>query len=540
MAATPDRRGSAGEVLAALDIGTNSFHLVIARITGSGFEVVTRAREMVRLGHGGGDMKEISAEAMERGVAALGRMQALAAAHGAPIRAVATSAVREAANADEFIGAAAGIGVDVEVISGLEEARLIYLGVLQAVPVFDRQVLVVDVGGGSTEVVVGAEGLTHAARSFKLGAVRLTDRFFPAGKLTPAAVTECRAFVRSVLSIFRREVVRLGFETAVASSGTADAVARMVHAASGEPAPVTFNGFEFTRKQLDGVVKALTKRRTAEARRSVPGLEATRADIAVAGALVLQAVAETFDVPAFVYSEAALREGVLLDTIERHTGGTVHHLRDVSRRSIAALAARCDDDPEHSGHVAGLALELFARTRPLHRLPPETADYLEAAALLANVGLVISHSRHHLHSYYVIRHSELTGLTDEEIEIVAQVARYHRKSAPKASHPEFAALDEPTQRLVRVLAGILRVAIALDRTHDQRVTGIDVRISADLVRIIAHRRDGSDIELELYTANERSELLAEVLGRIVEIVPDDATVGSARPDAARADAAAAR
>jgi exopolyphosphatase / guanosine-5'-triphosphate,3'-diphosphate pyrophosphatase len=320
------------------------------------------------------------------------------------------------------------------------------------------------------------------------------------------------------LSIFRKEVARLGFKMAIASSGSAEAVARMVHAASGEVTPVTFNRYEFTRKQVDAVVKSLVKRRTADARRSVPGLDASRADIAVAGALVLQAVAETFDIPSFVFSDGALREGVLLDTIERRTGGTLHHLRDVSRRSIRALAERCDDDPQHSQHVAELSLDLFDRLQALHRLGPEAADYLEAAALLANVGLVISHSKHHLHSYYVIRQSELTGLTDAEIEIIAQIARYHRKSAPKPSHADYAALDEASQRLVRVLAGILRVAIALDRTHDQRVERIGVQVAAEVVRIEAHRRDGADIELELYTANERSALLAEVLDRRIGIV----------------------
>ena len=180
-----------------------------------------------------------------------------------------------------------------------------------------------------------------------------------------------------------------------------------------------------------------------------------------------------FGVERYTFSEAALRDGVLVDTVSRMssavegTSGTLHHLRDVSRRSIAQLAERCDDDPAHSAHVARLALALFDELAPLHGLDATAREYLEAGALLANVGLVVAHSKHHLHAYYVIRNSELAGLTDLEIEIIAQIARYHRKSEPKSSHAEFASLGAGDQALVRTLAGILRVAISLDRSHER-------------------------------------------------------------------------
>ena len=206
--------------LAALDIGTNSFHLVVARVLDNGYEIVTREKETVRLGHGGGDMKELSNDAIDRGISSLRRMQRIAAAHNAPVRAVATSAVREAHNAAEFLTRARREAkVDIEVISGLEEARLIYLGVLQAVPAFEQRVILVDIGGGSTEVLVGERGETLAARSFKLGAVRLTDRFFAGGTTTSDSVSECRSYIRSILATFEREVDDLGFDVAVVSSG---------------------------------------------------------------------------------------------------------------------------------------------------------------------------------------------------------------------------------------------------------------------------------------------------------------------------------
>ena len=505
--------------LAALDIGTNSFHLVVARLLDNGYEVVTREKETVRLGHGGGDMKEMSADAMDRGISSLRRMQRIAASHGATVRAVATSAVREAKNADVFLTRARREAkIDIEVISGLEEARLIHLGVLQAVPVFDQRALLVDIGGGSTEVLVGERGETLAARSFKLGAVRLTDRFFPGGAASAESVSECRSYTRSILATFEREVEDLGFDVSVVSSGTAETIARMIHAARDDTALHTFNRFEFTVTELQSIVEALAKKKSSEDRRSIPGLDPTRADIILAGALVLESVADIYGIKRFVFSEAALREGVLLDTIARLQGGALHHLRDVSRRSIRALAERCDDDLTHSAHVAALALQLFDATESLHGLSTEAREYLEAGALLANVGLVISHSKHHLHSYYVIRNSELTGLTDAEIEIIAQIARYHRKSAPKAGHAEFARLSPDDQRLVKTLAGILRVAIGLDRSHDGRVRSLMAQVRRDRLVVEAESKRNKEISLELYTANERSDLLEEVLGQRVSIV----------------------
>ena len=209
---------------------------------------------------------------------------------------------------------------------------------------------------------------------------------------------------------------------------------------------------------------------------------------------------------------------MLLDTIARLQGGALHHLRDVLRRSIRRPGRAVRRRLTHSAHVAALALQLFDSTEPQHGLPTEAREYLEAGALLANVGLVISHSKHHLHSYYVIRNSELTGLTDAEIEIIAQIARYHRKSAPKASHAEFGRLSPEDQRLVKTLAGILRVAIGLDRSHDGRVRSVMAQMRNDRLVVEAVAKRGKEISLELYTANERSDLLEEVLGKRVGIV----------------------
>lgn len=512
-------------ILGALDIGTNSFHLVLARPVGSDrFETITREREVVRLGHGGGDMKQLAPAAIDRGIAALRRMRRIVDSYDATVRAVATSAVREADNAAEFLTRARDEArLDIEVISGIEEARLIHLGALQAVPVYDRRILLIDIGGGSTEVLIGERDDVLAARSFKLGAVRLTDRFFPGGKVTPKAVRACRQYVRDVLTHFQRDVDALGFEIAVASSGTAESLAQVTHAGRGEEPLTTYNCARFTRAEVRDALHVFVKHRTAAERAAVPGLEAVRSDIIVAGTVILETAAEMFGIKELTFSEGALRDGVLIDTMARADGDTAgrHHLRDVSRRSIQQLAERCDDDPAHSAHVARLALQLFDALAPIHGLGPTARDYLEAGARLANVGLVVAHSKHHLHAYYVIRHSELAGLTDAEIEVIAQIARYHRKSAPKASHPEFAALPAESQALVRTLAGILRVAIGLDRSHQGRVERVqaETRNQKVMLSVVAAPGVGGDIALELYAANERKGLLEAVLDRRVELIP---------------------
>ncbi len=512
-----------GDTLAAIDVGTNSFHLVVARVVGDDrFEVVGREKEMVRLGSGAGDMKVLAADAIDRGVATLARFRQVADISGAPVRAVATSAVREAENHDEFLRRAElEAGVHVEVISGVEEARLIHLGVLQAVPVFDRPLFLVDIGGGSTELLFGYQGEARASRSLKLGAVRLTNRFFAGDRLHPSALSSCRSYVRSVLMPFAHETGTLGFEVAIASSGTAQAVAQISVALRGGDSPQTWNRHELAADDVGRVVARLAKAHSVAERRKVPGLDPKRADIILAGALLLEQVVDVFGVEQLVISDYALREGVLLDTLQRTRGlvNAPHHLRELSRRSVAHLAEACDEDPLHSTHVARLALQLFDATRPQHGLDDGCREYLEAGALLANVGLFISHSQHHRHSYYVIRNSErLTGFTDAEIEIIAQVARYHRKSAPKASHPEFARLGPDDQALVRALAALLRVAIGLDRTHDGRVGAVTARLERGQLVISAHPAGEADLGLELYTAADRSTLLAEVLGRPVRVV----------------------
>ncbi|HEY4410981.1 MAG TPA: Ppx/GppA phosphatase family protein [Acidimicrobiia bacterium] len=509
--------------VAAIDIGTNSIHLVVARPTGNNrFEILARDKEVVRLGSGSGDMKELQPDAIERGVAALGRFRRVADTFGAEVHAVATSAVREAENRDDFLEAAlAKANVKIEVISGVEEARLIHLGVLQAVPVFDQQVVVVDIGGGSTEFIVGTGGDVLVARSLKVGAIRLTERFFRKEPVKKKAVDDARKFVRSFLPRVNEMVVEAGgFEVAVGSSGTILNVYEMVRARQGGEAPRQVGMRSFTADDLADVVDDLASRPRVADRLDVPGLDPRRADIILGGVVILEEVVRNLGITELVVSDFALREGVLLDVVRRRQAGSLGHLRDLRYESVRHLAALVPGEQAHSEQIAELALQLFEGLRHLTELSDEAEEWLEAAALLQNVGLVISHDRHHLHSYYVIRNSELlTGFTDHELEIMALVARYHRKSTPKLRHPEYAGLPDEDQRVVEVLSGMLRIAAGLDRTRSGAVNRlrVDGGAGGGPLRILVETKAGADADLELYSARNRKDLLEAALGVTVEI-----------------------
>jgi exopolyphosphatase/guanosine-5'-triphosphate,3'-diphosphate pyrophosphatase len=507
------------EMLAAIDIGTNSLHMVVARMSGDGrFEVVTRHKEVVRLGETGDlQLRHLTPEAIDRGVAALVRCRAILDSFNVEVSAVATSAVREAENAAEFIRRAWDEArIEVEVIGGREEARLIHLGVLQALPVYDTPLMLCDIGGGSTELLLGHHGEVFASRSFKLGAIRLSRRFFPDGTVTPKAVDKARKFIRETILPFDRSVAAGGFEIFVASSGTAENLVSIALAAGDLPAPRSLNGATLTRKALRAVVAMLIECPTSVERAKIDGLDPGRADIIVGGALILEQVMEQWKIPELTFSDAALREGVLLDLFNRLRGQRNERLSDLRRDSVEHLMEVCDDDPEHSVRVAEFAVVVFDALQEFHGFGHHERELIEAAGLLANVGLFVSHSRHHQHSYYVIRNSEhLSGFNDHEIEVIAQTARYHRRSDPTPKHAPFAELSEEDRWRVRWMAAMLRIAIGLDRSHARSVAAVEVRWTPETLTFVLTPFEGADVGMEVFAIQERSALLASLLERDV-------------------------
>ena len=507
------------EALAAIDIGTNSFHLVVVKLKDSDrFEILAQEKEVVRLGSGSKDMKFLTADAMNRGIEALKRFRQIAEISQADIRAVATSAVREAVNKDDFLERVKQeAGIEVEVISGFEEARLIYLGVLQTLPIFEKKILLIDIGGGSTEFLIGQAGTIIDANSLKLGAIRLTDRFFKEEPVESKQINKCRQHVKAYINPMARRVKLHGFETAVGSSGTILSIAQMVQVLRGQEPTRSLSNFVFSRNELAEVVKVLVKADTVKKRQKVEGLDPKRADIILGGALILEQSFEEMKIEQMMVSGFALREGVILDALQKSRGGTLHQLTDIRYKGVLHLAESCQYEKEHSDQVTKLALQLFDQLSGLLRLDDINREYLQAAGILHNVGFFISHAQHHRHSYYIIRNSEyLTGFNSREVEIIAQVARYHRKSEPKLKHPEFAQLSQKDQTTVRKLSGILRVADALNRTHASLISGLRCDLDGSKLLVQLETAEGVVPSLEIYTADIRKTLLEEVLGVKVE------------------------
>ena len=506
--------------LAAIDIGTNSFHLIIVEVdtqTGK-FNILGREKEIVRLGSGSTDMKYLGMEAMERGIGALKKFKALASSAGASVRAVATSAVREAINRDEFLfSALLETGIKVEVASGVEEARFIYLGILQSLPVFDKRMLMIDIGGGSTEFLIGHGREINYDNSLKLGAIRLTQRFFPGGETESRQVKACRQYIRGHMSNVTREITKFKFETAVGSSGTILNIANIINVKRGKPSGEKLNSFIFTREELNAAAEEITEARTAKQRLKIEGLDPNRADIITAGALIIEQIFKELKIKEMTVSEYALREGIIFDTIEKeYMLKSGDHLDNLRYSSVMHLANNFKIEKEHSLHVTKLALLIFDSIKKLHKLTGTEREYLEAAAILHEAGAFVAHSAHHRHSYYIIRNAEMLGFNENEKEIIANVARYHRKSHPKAKHTDYSKLPAEDRLTIKKLAAILRIADGLDRSHTSSISGIEITVTGKTAEFRIAGSSEKNLELEIWGATSKKQLFEEVFGVEVE------------------------
>lgn len=509
------------DTLAAIDVGTNSFHLIVVKLLDQKqFKLITKEKVVVRLGESPSTMKRLSDDAIDRGVEAMTLFKQIAALTSSPIRAVATSAVREASNADEFIARVREeTGIEIEVVSGFEEARLIYLGVMQALPIYNERVALFDIGGGSTEFVIGEQGKISYANSFPVGAIRTTQRWFASEAVTREQVERCRLYIRGEIYHAVQEIRRGKVTTAVASSGTAQTVASMALAMRGEEIPESLNGvtvsYDEVRRVLDVVISAKSHRERAE----LPGVDPRRADILVAGCLLLEIILADCGFREYTISSYALREGVILDTLQKLDNDPwMMHLSDLRYETVMKIGRMYAFDEPHARHVADLALDLFDALEPLHKLDVGMRELLEAGALLHDIGYYISHSGHHKHSQYLIQNGEMLGFTNQEIAMIANIARYHRKSHPKKTHPEFASLRKAEQQTVRYLAAILRVADGLDRTHKANVESLDIAVDESTISISPICRDGCNPTFEVWSASRKKGLMEEAFAREVNIV----------------------
>jgi exopolyphosphatase / guanosine-5'-triphosphate,3'-diphosphate pyrophosphatase len=504
--------------IAAVDLGSNSFHLVVAEVRPDGtFEPLVREKEMLRLGDVVSREGMVTPEAADAAVATMRRFRMLAEAAGATeTLACATSALRSASNGDavlDRIEAEAGICADV--IDGLEEARLIFSAIRAAVLIDPGPALCFDLGGGSVEIMVGdTTGLMWAA-SERLGVARLTAEYVRSDPISKSDRRRLREHLIDVLGPRAVDVMRFEPKLAIGSSGTLEDIAHMVAARRDESVPRSLNQLSFSRDEFDALHRDIVKSSSSE-RRRFEGLDTKRVDLIVAGAEFLATAMELFEVDELTISEWALREGMVLDAIGRHDPvDWSDDPRAIRRASVMALARRFSFPESHSLHVAQLSLELFDQTRELHGLDDNDRELLEYAALLHDVGEHVSHDGHDRHAAYLVSHGQLRGLDPAEHVVLTAVVRWHRRGEPKSSDDLVGELDPDQRERVRRLAALLRIADGLDRSRNQVVGSITARVSPSLV-LLRLTTEG-DPELELWGARRKRELFEKVYDRELEL-----------------------
>lgn len=513
-------------VVSFLDIGTNSIRLLVVRIAPNhSYVTLTQQKETIRLGENEFVDQYLQPEAMARAILVCTKFVDLSRAYGAhEIVAVATSAVRDAKNQKEFLRRLReATGIDLRVISGREEARLIYLGISRAVHLGDQQAVFIDIGGGSTEVSVGGQKQYHFLGSLNLGAVRLTTLFFLPNETAPVSPERyalLQRYIRNASVRTLQQVQKYPFEVAFGSSGTVenlmDIAARVLHNR------VRQRDDTLTYADLKRVIEMLCAANLEE-RRRIPGINPERADIIIAGAAILDTLMQDLKIKQIrVLSDHGLREGLLVDYLSRSEHAAFFNEFSVRERSVLQLGRACGFDETHARHVAHLALELFDSAKKVgaHTLDEHDRELLEYAALLHDIGAFLSYDNHHLHTHYLIRHAELLGFDQAEITQMALVALFHRKGKPSKKYDDYAALDKPTRKRIRLLSAFLRVAEGLDRSHTGVITRARLRAKdKKTLRLDVHAQ--GDCQLELWGVTDRLKTLEKVLKRAIKIKVQD-------------------
>jgi exopolyphosphatase/guanosine-5'-triphosphate,3'-diphosphate pyrophosphatase len=499
--------------LAAIDVGTNSIHMVVVKVqpTLPAFTIVARDKTTVRLGDRDRDTGNLTLEAMGRAMAALRRCQDIAKSLNVEqVIAVATSAVREAPNGREFLKQVeTELGLWINLISGPEEARRIYLGVLSGMEFNQQPHIIIDIGGGSTELILGDGQEPRTLSSTKVGAVRLTAEHITTDPISHVEFQTLQAYIRGMLE---RSVDELQAHLRpdeqprlVGTSGTIETLATLHARDTQGMVPNPLNGYSFTLKDLKDIVNRLRKL-TCDERAQLPGMSDRRSEIILAGALILQEAMTLLGMDAIVICERSLREGVIVDWMLTH-GFIEDRLRyqsSVRQRSVIKIAQKYRVNLSYSERIAEFALSLFDQSHGiLHEWGEEERELLWAAAILHNCGHHISHSSHHKHSYYLIRNGELLGFTETEVEAIANLARYHRKSPPKKKHESYRNLtSKKHRRMVDQLSALLRIAVALDRRQIGAIQQITCQPQPDRGEFhlrLQTSRPGDDCALELWS-----------------------------------------
>lgn len=521
-------------LLAAIDIGTNSIRLEVVRVDeGGGVSTVSQQKESVRLGEDEFASNRMTEAAIERGVLVCARFADVARGFGAEeIVAFATSAVREAENRDDFVERVReAADLDVRVISGPEEARLIYLGVASGADLGDRRGVFIDIGGGSTEIILGDRQSYSVLESVKLGSIRMAGKFPESAKgpVSPEKFNKMKAHARAVIGHTAKAFRDYGFDVVYGSAGTitnlVDATARRLG-----DAPATLRNYSIKAADLRATIDQLT-RMTFDERRKVPGLDPDRADIILGGAAVLAALLDELGADALIASDRGLRHGIIIDRLAQEAGNEEKGDLSVREKSILQLARTCRFDEDHARHISKLSSALFEELRRLgfHPYGKREREILHYASLVHDIGCFLSHSNHQRHAYYLVRHSDLLGFNDTELAIIANVAYYHRKAMPKKKHENLDGLNRQARKVVEVLAAMLRIAEGLDRSHLGLVRSLRLRRARNPERVVLSLQSESDCQLEIWGVETNRDLFERVfcLPLAVEVERDFAEVAVA-------------
>ncbi|MDQ6785573.1 MAG: Ppx/GppA family phosphatase [Acidobacteriota bacterium] len=464
--------------LAAIDIGSNSLKLVIVEAAASdSFTVILQERERVRLGHETLKNRFLSSEAINLSSEVIEKFRSIAESRVVDsIIAVATASVREARNAAQFVGEIERrTGVCIEVLSSIEEARLIGVAASQFFGAENSSLLNIDIGGGSTELSLMKSGEPHKLFSMKLGAVGLTEKFIfsnpPKGKEIKNLQTEIAFALEHPLRKIKNETWKI-------SSGTSGTILNLAALLNFRDDATSAEKPKIQLKKLAALNRMLANI-SLEDRAKLPVISPQRAEVIVAGGQILEGVMQALKIETLEPCAFALREGVIIDylrLIEAESLPPVPDVEDIRLRDVFAIGRRYGYEESHALQVANLAETIFDALAPVYNLKRHGRTLLSAAALLHDVGYHISHEAHHKHSFYLIKHSEMTGFTETEKQIIALIARYHRGTLPKEKHLDFMQLSEKDRRMTAQLGAILRLAEALDRGHENHISGMRFKL----------------------------------------------------------------
>lgn len=500
-----------------VDLGTNSFHtLIVDAYPNGSFEVLDRLKEMVRLGERGLRDHRLTEGAIKRSIRALRRVRLLAEGWGASeYLAFATSAIREAENGGEVIERIRHeTNIHVQAIDGIFEANLIYQGVRRSLDM-RRPTLVVDIGGGSTEFVIGTDNEIFYATSMKLGAARMAGQFVTTDPVDANEFRALRDYYRRQLQVVMEKCHQHDVKEIVGSSGTFESVAQVCAGTGDDPGRSIYLR-DFSAEDLRNTTRRLMRSDRRE-RLEMDAIDRKRVDQIVPGAMLIDVLLKDLAPERIRVSSHALREGMVVYFI-RHNLERLEIISphaDIRRRSVHEIGHRFRWDQRHVQHVTAMALQLFDVCRPLHHLDLPRRELLEYASLLHDIGYYISRESHHKHSLYLIRQADWHGFLPEEIDIMANVSRYHRRSLPKEKHIFFSRLSEDNRRLVRQLASFLRLANGLDRSHYQNVKRLRAELDDKQLHLFIETI--GDPQLEIWAGRRASDLFEATFKRSVRI-----------------------